>query len=97
MAASTDGDRVLLVVGVGHPVMNAWRGSWSSRSFPSRCAVIPAESFQSRDVGVTQPAILAAPPNVDPLLGAFAAAPNPLTWLLSIVVGVGKPVIIAAV
>ncbi|HBQ0246684.1 TPA: hypothetical protein L7I47_004706, partial [Klebsiella pneumoniae] len=48
---------MLLVVGVGHPVMNAWRGSWSSRSFPSRCAVIPAESFQSRDVGVTQPAI----------------------------------------
>jgi hypothetical protein len=29
----------LLVVGVGQPVMNAWRGSWSSRSFPSRCAV----------------------------------------------------------
>ncbi|MXG37648.1 hypothetical protein GRW62_37325 [Escherichia coli] len=60
MAASTDGDRVLLVVGVGHPVMKDWRGSWSSRPFPSRCAVIPAESFQSRDVGVTQPVSAAA-------------------------------------
>ncbi|BDC21771.1 hypothetical protein OCUBac04_13420 [Klebsiella pneumoniae] len=77
--------------------MKAWRGSWSSRSFPSRCAVIPAESFQSRDVGVTQPAILAAPPNVVPLFGAFAAAACPATWLLSIVVGVGQPDIIAAV
>jgi hypothetical protein len=44
-----------LDVGVGQPVMNAWRGSWSSRSFPP-AAPCSAESFQSRDVGVTQPA-----------------------------------------
>jgi hypothetical protein len=42
-------------VGVFHVAADIWRGSWSIRLRPSeRCAVIPALSFQSRALGVTQ-------------------------------------------